>query len=229
MQDPVVLHEDNHLLVINKPAGMPTMGVTDRLSVYQWAGGYIKRRYQKPGNVFVGIVSRLDTLTSGVLVLARTSKGAARLSEQIRQGTMSKNYLALVEGQVEPSAGTIRSSLYKDDARHRMRVDVRGTHHDSQEAVMHYSFLQRLEVGSRAMSLLRVELKTGRKHQIRVQMSSLGHPVVGDSKYGATTHLIGSGIGLHAFALKFQHPTREERLEFQVKPPVEWPVELILP
>lgn len=199
------------------------MGVTDRLSVYQWAGAYIKRHYQKPGNVFVGIVSRLDTLTSGVLVLARTSKGAARLSEQIRQGTMSKCYLALVEGLVQPTAATIRSSLYKDESSHRMRVDVRGTHRDSQEAVMHYSLLQPVAIGSRELSLLRVELKTGRKHQIRVQLSSLGHPVAGDSKYGATTNLLGQGIGLHAFELKFQHPTRPEKLEFQVKPPIAWP------
>ena len=134
MLRPIVIYEDNHLLVVNKPAGMPTAGVTDRASLYQWCGDYLKRKYQKPGNVFVGIVSRLDTLTSGLIVVARTSKGASRLSEQIRLGKMSKTYWALVEGRVEPTQATWRHYLRKDDAAHRMRVCRQEDHPASQIA-----------------------------------------------------------------------------------------------
>lgn len=223
MLRPIVIYEDNHLLVVNKPAGMPTAGVTDRASLYQWCGDYLKHKYQKPGNVFVGIVSRLDTLTSGLIVVARTSKGAARLSEQIRLGKMSKTYWALVEGRVEPPQGTWRQYLRKDDAAHRMRVCRQQGHPASQLAELSYQVTGRDRCQGREVSLATVQLVTGRKHQIRVQFAHHGFPVVGDHKYGSSMHLLGEGIGLHSYGLQFDHPTRDERLQFEQPPPGIWP------
>lgn len=195
---PFVLFEDNHLLVVNKPAGLATAGVTDAPSVYGWAGEYIKQKYNKPGNVFVGIVSRLDTMTSGVLVLARTSKAAARLSEQIRLHEFEKKYLAVVEGHLVSTAGEIwTDQMFKDDAAHRMRAlttphgNRSGKHLPPpgklQEARLQIGSVQHLIVGSVQASLISIELLTGRKHQIRVQCSQRGHAVWGDRKYGAKT------------------------------------------
>ncbi|WP_164104661.1 RluA family pseudouridine synthase [Candidatus Laterigemmans baculatus] len=214
---PVVLYEDNHLLVLNKPAGLATVGTTDRPSVYRWAGEYLKQKYNKPGNVFVGIVSRLDTVTSGVLVVARTSKGAARLSEQIRHSRMRKVYQTVVEGQLASDAGTLENWLRKDDAAHRMRV-TRADRDDAQLARLRYRTLAQLH----DKSLLEVELLTGRKHQIRVQMSAAGHPVWGDRKYAATTPAVGAGIALHSSVLELEHPTRREPLRFEAPPPAAW-------
>lgn len=218
---PGVLYEDNHLLVVNKPAGLPTAGTTDRYSVYRWAGDYLKEKYAKPGNVYVGIVSRLDSLTSGVLVVARTSKAAARLSDQIRQLKMRKYYWTLVEGHLATDAGDIRDWLRKDDAAHRMRI-TRQNHPDAQYARLRYRTLQHCSVGSRPATLLSVELITGRKHQIRVQLAAAGHCVWGDRKYGATTPLVGAGIALHSAQLQLEHPTRREPLRFTAPPPTQW-------
>ena len=118
-----VLFEDNHLLVVNKPPLLPTMGVAeDEDSLYRRAAAYLKKKYNKPGNVYVGIVSRLDAHASGVIVLARTSKAASRLSDQMRRGAIEKRYWALIEGEMEPAAGLLEDRLIKNEARHRMEV-----------------------------------------------------------------------------------------------------------
>lgn len=225
---PAVLFEDNHLLVIDKPAGLATVGTTDRYSVYRWAGEYLKRKFNKPGNVFVGIVSRLDTVTSGVLVVARTSKGAARLSEQIRQSRMRKIYRAVVEGHLVSEAGELEDWLRKDDAAHRMRV-ARASHPDSQLARLRYQTLARQGSERASKSLLEIELITGRKHQIRVQLAAAGHPVWGDRKYGAKTPAVGAGIALHSAVLEFEHPTRREPLRFEAPTPATWAPLKIVP
>jgi len=211
-----VLYEDNHLLVIDKPAGIATQGVTDGSSVYDLAREYLRVKYNKPGNVYLGIVSRLDTVTSGVLVLARTSKAASRLSKSIRESDVEKHYLAVVEGVVDPVKGTWRQWVRKDEARHRMIV-CRETAPDAKLAELRYRTLE----SNGRLSRLELKLITGRKHQIRVQMSDHGHPIVGDRKYDATTGF-PVGIALHAAKLVFAHPTTKERLEFASGPPASW-------
>ena len=210
-----ILHEDNHLLVINKPCGLVTQGAESGLpSVYDAAIEYLRVKYNKPGNVFVGIVSRLDALASGVLVLARTSKAASRLSEQIRQQSTSKRYLALVEGHVETSVRAVQLThhLLKHDEKHRIEV-VDAKRSGAQLAELRYHTV--LNVGRQ--SIVEVELVTGRKHQIRVQLSAIGHPIVGDHKYGSETEWPDS-IGLHCYRNEIEHPTLRERVSFQSLP-----------
>lgn len=225
-----VLYEDNHLLVIDKPAGLPTMGTeSGGESVYTWASAYIKRRYNKPGNVYVGIVSRLDRLTTGVLILARTSKAAARLSIQFGGPGKSKKvssraeklYLAILEGDLVNSSGLSRSgklvdAVWKDESAHRMRV-ARVPRPGTKEARLRYHVIDH----SASRSLVAVRLETGRKHQIRLQFANLGHPVLGDTKYGAGTSF-AAGVALHSWRLLITHPTRMTPLEFCAAIPDAW-------
>lgn len=204
-----VLYEDNHLLVVNKPAGLPTQGAADgEASLVTAAKEYLKQKYRKPGNVFLGVVSRLDSLVTGVVVLARTSKAAARLSEQFRDGTVEKIYWAAVEGRPPHAAGTCENWVLKDESQQRMIVVPQATP-GGQFARLRYQTLQQ----SPTATLLRIELETGRKHQIRLQLSELDCPVIGDHKYGSRRDF-PAGIALHARQLSFAHPTREERLTF---------------
>ena len=212
-----VLYEDNHLLVVNKPALLPTMGVEhSRPSLLQVAKDYVRRKYHKPGNVYLGIVSRLDAPVTGVVLLARTSKAASRLSEAFRKRRVQKIYWAVVGGTPDPRHGTLQHYLRKDE-RHR-RVHV--THADcpdAQLARLHYAVLSQ----HKELSLLEVNLETGRKHQIRVQLSKLGHPVLGDRKYGSPFEF-PHGIALHARMLEFRHPVRDETLRLEAPLPISW-------
>lgn len=214
-----VLYEDNHLLVVNKPSGLPTMGATGGSpTVVTLAAAYLRDRYQKPGNVFVGVVSRLDRLVSGVLVLARTSKAASRLSDQIRQRATEKQYRACVEGVMEASEWTeVEDWVSKDETHHCMRI-VGHTTVGAQQAKLRWRTAARLV----ASSLLEIELITGRKHQIRLQLSQRGHPILGDQKYGAHTRF-ARGIALHCHRLVIKHPTRDEQLIFTAPVPDYWP------
>lgn len=211
-----ILFEDNHLLVIDKPVGIATQGTTDGMSVYDQSRAYIKQKYNKPGNVYLGIVSRLDTVTSGVLVLARTSKAASRLSDMQRRGVIQKQYLAVVEGRLPAEESTCEVYVCKDDAAHRMVVCSQ-TNADAKLARLSYQVLQSGDKGA----LVRVQLLTGRKHQIRLQFSHLGCPVVGDRKYGATTEF-GKGIALHAASLSLAHPVGNAPLQFEARLPARW-------
>jgi 23S rRNA pseudouridine1911/1915/1917 synthase len=212
-----ILYEDNHVLALNKPAMLPTMGVMeDRESLLDRARDYLKREYLKPGNVYLGIVSRLDAPVTGVVILAKTSKAAARLSEAFRSRQVEKRYLAVIEGALETNEALLEHFLRKDE-RHR-KVHV--THEagaDAQLARLRYRVL----ATGQAMSLLDVELETGRKHQIRVQLSKIGHPIIGDRKYGSRFPL-SSGIGLHAHRLSLQHPVKREPLVLEAPPPLSW-------
>ncbi len=233
-----ILFEDNHLLVVNKPAGLATMGTGNSQSVHGWACRYIRQRYGKPGKVFLGVVHRLDAATSGALVLARTSKSASRLSQQFRkQGAgPEKIYLAVVAGKLHEPRGVLRDRLRKDEANHRMRV-VRGdavtSDRDSarEAAILDYRVLREgpdlpHSAASGGYSLVAVRLRTGRKHQIRVQFASRGHIVWGDTKYGDRLHRLTGpdavGIALHAASLTIQHPVGRQRIAFQCQPPALW-------
>lgn len=211
-----ILYEDNHLLVVNKPAGLPTQGAAaGEDSVVAQAREYLKEKYHKPGNVYVGVVSRLDAAVTGVVVLARTSKAAARLSEQFRETAVTKTYWAVVERMPKQRSGTLVDRLEKDE---RQRKVIVVDANSGQEARLRFSQLALLD-SERA--LLQVHLETGRKHQIRVQLAHYGCPIMGDAKYGALQSF-PKGIALHARRLEIAHPTQKTRLEFVAPLPRSW-------
>ena len=212
-----VLLEDNHLLVVNKPAQLPTMGVSDdRASVVTVAKEYIKQKYHKPGNVYLGVVSRLDAPVTGALLIARTSKAASRLSAQFRARQVEKIYWALVEGTPEV-AGQCEHWLSKDERNRKVYV-TRSETSGAQEARLGYRLLSRFQ---NELSLLEVTLETGRKHQIRVQLAAIGHPICGDRKYGSQVEF-PDGIGLHSRQLRFEHPVRREPVTVTAPLPATW-------
>jgi 23S rRNA pseudouridine1911/1915/1917 synthase len=212
-----VLYEDNHLLAVNKPALLPTMGVAaDRPSLLVLAKDYIRRKYSKPGEVYLGIVSRLDAPVTGVVLIARTSKAAARLTEIFKRRDVQKTYWALVEGRVEPTSGDLVHFLRKDERHRKMHV---ATAHaaDAQRAELSYR-LQRLV---KQNSMLEVELHTGRKHQIRVQLADALAPIVGDRKYGSR-RAFPLGIALHSRHLAFEHPVKKSPIVIEAPLPPSW-------
>ena len=212
-----ILYEDNHLLVVNKPAMLPTMGTPgDRPTLLAAAKEYVKLRYHKPGNVYLGVMSRLDAPVTGVVLLARTSKAAARLTEQFRTRAVDKLYWALVEGAIEPAAGRLVDWLGQDERHRRMHV-VGPKLPGAKEARLSYQRLSMFQ----GCSWLEVRLETGRKHQIRLQLGHRGHPVVGDRKYGSRASF-PAGIALHARRLVVAHPTTGASLEFEAPPPDAW-------
>ncbi len=215
-----VLFEDNHLLVVNKAAGVVTQGAAAGVaSLVERAKLYLKQRYQKPGNVYLGVVSRLDAQSTGVLVLARTSKAAGRLSRQFRERTVEKRYWILVHPAARPANGHLEDWLRKDEATHRM-VTCQASHPEGQRALLEYHLL-----GERPHQHLEVRLDTGRKHQIRVQFASRGWPVVGDRKYGSRVSF-PQGIALHARQLTLRHPVTRESMTFTAELPAAWPSEI---
>jgi 23S rRNA pseudouridine1911/1915/1917 synthase len=212
-----VLYEDNHLLAVAKPAGLPTMGVAEGTpSLLSEARQYIKHKYRKPGNVYLGAMSRLDAPVTGVVLFARTSKAAARLTEQFRTHTVEKIYWAMVEGHIEPAAAECVDWLAPDERHRRMHIvgpNVAG----GREARLAYRRLQERP----HTSLVEVQLQTGRKHQIRLQLASRGHPVLGDRKYGAKQEF-SPGIALHARRLVVQHPVKHEAIIVTAPLPRSW-------
>ncbi len=211
-----ILYEDNHLLAINKPAGLATMGVAaDEPSLLAAAKEYIKRRYDKPGNVYLGAMSRLDAPVTGVILFARTSKAAARLTEQFRTREVDKRYWAIVTGE-PPESGQLVDFVIKDERHRRMHI-AEAKRPGAVEARLSFRVLKRLT----GMAHLEVTLETGRKHQIRLQLGSRGMPVVGDRKYGSRA-AFEPGIALHARELRFEHPTRGDAIELTAPLPKSW-------
>ena len=213
-----ILYEDNHLLAVNKPAGLPTMGAgAGETSLVTLLKEYLKAKYEKPGNVYLGVVSRLDSTVSGVLVLARTSKAADRLTKQFQSGAVEKIYWALVEQPPEPAAGELSHWVLKNDRQRRMEVVPPRTR-GAQHARLTYRTLRKEKLGA----LIEVQLHTGRKHQIRLQLSTIHAPILGDRKYGSHRPPLGDGIGLCCVRLALEHPTAKQRLEFTIQPPSTW-------
>ncbi|GIX04162.1 MAG: RNA pseudouridine synthase [Planctomycetaceae bacterium] len=213
-RQPQVIFEDNHCLVVNKPAGWLTMGDrTGEISLCDWCRDYLREKYQKPGAVFLGVVHRLDRPVSGVVLLARTSKAASRLCAQFRERTVSKCYWAVVEG-TPPLQGVLEDLLVKD--RRQNRVRVRGT----TGQVARLTFRRVANDGK--FSLLAIELITGRSHQIRVQLGSRHWPIVGDHKYGSRIAFQPGELALHARELGWGHPTRPEWICVRAPVPVRW-------
>jgi 23S rRNA pseudouridine1911/1915/1917 synthase len=218
-----VLFEDNHCLAVNKPAGLLSQGDSSGdSSLVDLATFYLKTRYKKPGNVYVGLLHRLDRPTSGVVLLAKTSKAAGRLSDQFRAGTISKLYWAIVEGEPRDQEGEWVDLLEKDTRQNRSGVVLEDSS-TSKEARVAFRVLERWG----RFAELELRPATGRSHQLRVQLARRGLPIVGDGKYGATTPLKALDgrfrIALHARQLTFTHPTRPEAISVDAPVPADWP------
>jgi 23S rRNA pseudouridine1911/1915/1917 synthase len=185
------------------------------------ARDYIKQKYAKPGNVFLGVVSRLDAPVTGIVLFARTSKAAGRLSRIYRERSVVKEYWAVVSGAVDPDRSEWTDWVSKNERAHKMVVSVPTVPH-AQEARLRYA-VQRFitSPGSKHRTLLKIELLTGRKHQIRVQMSHHGYPIVGDAKYGSRETFAG-GIALHARRLAFEHPVKKTLIDLTAPWPRSW-------
>jgi 23S rRNA pseudouridine1911/1915/1917 synthase len=211
-----VLYEDNHCLAVVKPPGLLTAGDrTGDVSLVDQVRDYLRAKYKKPGNVFVGVVHRLDRPVGGVVLFARTSKAAARLAEQFRSGRVEKVYQAVVEGRVTERAGQLVDQLVKD---HETNVVRRVKETDLHARMSRLSF-RRLK-SDPSTTLLEIRPTTGRSHQIRVQLSAAGHPILGDRKYGSKRRF-ADGIALRAVRLTFEHPTT--KLPITVEAPADWP------
>lgn len=211
-----VIYEDNHIIVVEKPVNIPSQGdKTGDIDMLTIIKSYIKEKYNKPGEVYLGLVHRLDRPTGGVMVFARTSKAAARLSEAIRDKKFHKKYLAIVDGKMEKDKGSMRDFLLKNEKTNTSKVVKEGTK-NSKEAILDYEVVKYNEEIN--MSVVKVDLHTGRHHQIRVQFASRGHSLSGDQKYG--TRGRGKQLALWAYSLSFSHPTTKEELTFEVYPEI---------
>lgn len=210
---PEIIYEDNHLLVAVKPPNQLTQGdATGDEALLDELKGYIKVKYQKPGEVYLGLVHRLDRPVGGLVAFARTSKAASRLSEQLRSHAMHRDYLAVVEsGDTLDDEGTLHHWLLKDEASGNVRA-VKAQTPSSQEAKLHYRVLAR----QGGTALVHVVLETGRKHQIRVQFAASGHPLRYDMRYGQGER--GQNIALWGAMLTLTHPTQKQPMTF-VSPP----------
>ena len=210
-----LLYEDNHCVAVFKPAGLLTMGDrTGDVSLVDLVRDDLRNRYRKPGNVFVGVVHRLDRPVAGVVLFARTSKAAARLAEQFRTGRVRKVYQAVVEGRVATAEGTLVDRLVKDRQTNIVRRATKPSP-KTRESLLTFRRLKTF----RDTTLLEIEPRTGRSHQIRVQLAAAGHPVVGDRKYGSKRPF-PEGIALRAVRLVFDHPIR--KVPITVEAAAEW-------
>lgn len=214
MENLKVLYEDNHIIVVEKQPNIPSQadktGDIDMLTIVKQ---YIKEKYQKPGDVYIGLIHRLDRPVGGVMVFARTSKAATRLSEGVRNKEFQKKYLAVVDGKFEDKEGTLEDYLYKDERTNTSKV-VDSSKKNAKLAKLDYEVLNYDD--KRDLSLVRINLYTGRHHQIRVQLSHFGHSIYGDQKYG--TRGKNKQIRLWAYELSFYHPTKKELLTFKSIP-----------
>jgi 23S rRNA pseudouridine1911/1915/1917 synthase len=216
---PPILYEDNHLLVVVKPVNIPSQaddsGDPDLLTILK---ADIKARYQKPGNVYLGLVHRLDRPVGGVMAFAKTSKAASRLSEQIRTREFQKNYLAVIHGSPEGLNSRLRHYLWKDQSNNTVKA-FNQPRPEAKEAILEYEVIGRRD----NLSLVKIHLTTGRSHQIRVQFAAISHPLYGDQKYGADLSRPGQQIALWSAELRFKHPTRDEIIQFKSDPPAVYP------
>ncbi len=210
-----IIYEDNHLLVVNKPAGILVQGdITGRLTLLQLAKEYIREKYKKPGNVFLAIVHRLDRPVSGVVIFARNSKSAGRISEAFREKKIKKEYLALCKGIFREKKGVIKSYLIWDE---KKKKGIVLKNREGKEAITYYEVLEEFK----NLTLVKLVPETGRKHQLRVQLSHLGHPILGDEKYGGGK-LFKDKIMLHCHRMIVPHPVKREEMEFKAEIPDFW-------
>jgi len=216
---PNILYLDNHLIAVCKPSGILTQADdSGSESLMEQVKAWIKTEFNKPGNVFLGLIHRLDRNVSGVVLFARTSKAASRLSAQFREKTTQKIYRAIVEGKPNPNQATLSHHLRKEKSLKSTVFKRSGK--NTQHAELEFITLENYE----SSSLLEIKLHTGRFHQIRAQLASIGHPISGDKKYGATTTLADRQIALYAHRLTFEHPISKEEVCVESQPPTFWPL-----
>lgn len=209
-----IIYEDNHLLVVEKPINIPVQEDSSKdLDFLNILKNYIKKRNNKPGNVYLGLVHRLDRPVGGIMVFAKTSKCATRLSEQIKNHSFQKTYYAVVMKKMEARKDTFIDYLLKDEKSNIVKVDKRG-----KQAILDYELIDY----EKGMSLVKINLKTGRSHQIRVQFSYHNHPLYGDHKYNKTVE-DKSQIALFARSITFRHPTKKDILTFSLDLPNKYP------
>jgi 23S rRNA pseudouridine1911/1915/1917 synthase len=219
-----ILFEDNHLLGVAKEAGRLVQGDrTGDETLLSLARDYLKIKYRKTGGVFIGLVHRLDRPVSGVVVFARTSKAASRLAAEFRLRRVEKTYLAVIEGRPQPAAGVLVSDIIRTHKRSRIS---RETSPKASPKAKTAELSYRLLASVKGLSLVEIKPATGRHHQIRVQLSGAGFPIVGDLKYGASEGLKDRSIALHAVSLAFKHPVREEQVRLETPPPNQYPWKL---
>lgn len=210
-----IIYEDNHILVVNKLAGQLSQSdETGDASLADELKAYVKEKYNKPGEVFLGVVHRLDRPTSGVIIYARTSKALTRLNEMLRDRTIKKTYWAVVAERPQQEDANLRHFLLKHGS-NNTSVVVSPKHKLGKEAKLHYTLIKSLK----DRHLLEVNLETGRHHQIRVQLSSIGCPIIGDLKYGYRTPNPDKSICLHARHIEFVHPVQKTKMAFDAPLP----------
>ena len=203
--DVPILYEDNHLLLVQKPVNIPVQGdQSGDKDLLTHLKEDIKYRYQKPGNVYLGLVHRLDRPVGGAMVFAKTSKAASRLSDQVRRNAMERTYFAVVNGKPGQASNRLVDYLYKDRQKNKVSI-VLEHHKEGKKAVLDYSVIASKD----GLSLVSVQLQTGRPHQIRVQLAGMGTPIWGDQKYGQQYSQVGQQIALWAQSLTLEHPVKK--------------------
>ena len=214
-----VLYEDNHVIAVVKPAGVLSQAdKTGDVSMFDEVKTYIKEKYQKPGNAFLGLVHRLDRPVYGIMLFAKTSKGASRLSEQFRNHQIEKTYQAIVVGKPTQNKGVLINNLIKDERLHKARPAAADSYGVAKEAKLYYEVLK----SNGKFSLLKIQIEGGKFHQIRSQLSLAGFPILGDVKYKAKESLLEGNIALCATGISFRQPTGEEIIKLEIEIPSEW-------
>lgn len=214
-----VLYEDNHLLIVEKPVNVPVQGDVskddDLLNILK---RYIKDKYSKPGDVFLGLVHRLDRPVGGAIIFARTSKAASRLSNELRKNKIYRTYLAVTRGHLPDEEGTLTNYLHKNRDKNITSV-VSKNNKEAKKAILNFKVLKR----KKDMDLVQVDLETGRSHQIRVQFAHQNTPLYGDQKYGKNINRPGEQIALWSSQLSVKHPTKDEMVTVNCPPPDMYP------
>lgn len=214
MENLKVIYEDNHIIVVEKKPNVPSQAdKTNDIDMLTIIKAYLKKKYNKPGEVYLGLIHRLDRPVGGVMVFAKTSKAAARLSEQVRQKELKKQYLTIVDGKMEKNKDILEDNLLKNERNNLSKV-VKPDTKNAKYAKLDYEVIKYDETLN--LSVLKVNLHTGRHHQIRVQLSSRNHSIYADQKYG--TRGRGKQICLWAYTLTIQHPTTKESMTFYAIP-----------
>lgn len=204
-----VIYEDNHIIVVEKPYNVPTQEDSSKdIDMITIIKNYLKEKYKKEGNVYLGLVHRLDRPVGGLMIFAKTSKAASRLSEEVRNNTFHKTYLAVVNGKTKNKEKLV-DYISKDSKTFSSFIDKE----NGKESILEYETLYYDE--KKDISLIKVNLITGRHHQIRLQMSNINHPLVGDQRYGIQDK---KQIMLYAYEIEFIHPTKKEVMKFKLLP-----------
>ena len=203
-----ILYEDNHIIVVIKPYNVPVQADSSNdLDMLTIIKNYIKKKYNKPGNIYLGLVHRLDRPVGGVMVFAKTSKAASRLSEEVRTNKIHKTYLTVVHGILDKKCDKLINKMSKNEKTHNSYIDEK----NGKEAILEYKVIKEED----NLSLLKINLITGRHHQIRLQLSNINHPIYGDQRYGFQDK---KQIMLYAYKLEFTHPVTKELMTFKNLP-----------